>query len=451
MSCNPSYLSSLQAKRVLLLDGVMNILEGFTDYEQLALSSLTLNDRESTSGIRDNRSPCEQGQSPTSLPIIMNVLSAIPADLVSHRYLPKLAAWVAGLPFQLGDTLVVQHGEDHTIWLSEYKRRMEAYLSRRSRHRASLSIEGGSEILTGGVTEGQSLCLLGLMLSEAFALQDDRDQVQLFFFACELLLGIIYISNETYSGMRVAACQVLADGLAPMVRVLQQCWHEPYVAAETVRAALILFSGWAAVCDVKEETGRWRWRPLECCVNEVVTLVTARLVSLIKAAANTRYPGCDGEVIGGGDAQVLLSALSAAMDCAISPSRESAKSLTSLAILFHPGVISLRDQCVSLLTKCEKSPLPPTVHTLAIASLEIVVRAQEYLPKKATCTGTGICVGDEPECIGEKFCLSNPEKVVFSLLQHKVEGRIVSQNGSIGEGERLKPHAKNVTNSLRVS
>lgn len=61
---------------------------------------------------------------------------------------------------------------------------------------------------------------------------------------------VFFLAAFLYS----CVAQVLANGLSPLVRLLRQCWHEPYVAPESVRAALVLFGGWAAVAasDAKE-------------------------------------------------------------------------------------------------------------------------------------------------------------------------------------------------------
>lgn len=219
---------------------------------------------------------------------------------------------------------------------------------------------------------------------------------------------------------------MLATGLVPLLKILRQCWHEPYVAAKTVQAALVLFSAWAVVSDAHEEVRGWRWKPLEGCVEEVVTFVTARLESSIEAASKGTF------AVEGGDAKILLGALSAAINCVDAAPLNTADGCEVRAPAFHAGAVALRDRCASLLTDGGQSPLPPTAHLLGIASLEIVVRAQGKMTSpKSGRNGNQ----DEPGCISRCFSLATAEAVVRSLLHNNVEGRVVSQDGSIGRGE----------------
>ncbi|CAN0469110.1 unnamed protein product, partial [Ectocarpus sp. 12 AP-2014] len=85
-----------QAKRVLLLDGVVRLLVDYTDYEELAVCY-------------------SQPSLSTSLGLVTSVLSALPLELVRDRYLPLLATWVGRLPLELDDgtplvAASVQHG-----------------------------------------------------------------------------------------------------------------------------------------------------------------------------------------------------------------------------------------------------------------------------------------------------------------------------------------------------
>lgn len=243
--------------------------------------------------------------------------------------------------------------------------------------------------------------------------------------------------------------QVLANGLSPLVKVLQQCWRNTYMATETVHAALILFSSWAAVCDGREEARGWRWSPLKACVDEVVTLVTARLGSLIEAASNARCRnGSDSTVVGGSDVRVLLNALSAATSCVDSdPEGEQANPTAA----FHPGVVTLRAGCVSLLTKRRESPLPPATHLLTVACLEIIARAQSGMPTPSVSSAeVGVVDCELPRPVSGCFPLTDAEQVVRSLLQTKVEGRIASRDGSIGQGERWSTLLHNAFNQQQT-
>lgn len=142
---------------MLLLDGVVQILEAFTDYEGVALASPL-----PSGGFTSARNTDVDHSNPSipSLGVVLAILSAIPVDLAKHRYLTRLATWVAGL-LQRGDTLSVKSPDDHTLWLGMYRELIAVYLQGR----------------VGHLADGRNLCLLGLLLSEGFALEDDRDQV----------------------------------------------------------------------------------------------------------------------------------------------------------------------------------------------------------------------------------------------------------------------------------
>lgn len=263
--------------------------------------------------------------------------------------------------------------------------------------------------------------------------------------------------------------KILAGGLSPLVRVLRKCWHEPYVSPETVEAALVVFGAWAAVSDdtgrdYEGETGEehggggggrgarvewWRWSPLEATVSEVVTLVAVRLVSLMEegqeeavTAFTSSQRSCDASGGGDGgraadesatgrDAQILLMALdAAAAAAAASPwglrgyqhqARPPAAAGPASSFSSHPSVVALGGKCVSLLSAGGGGGvrLPPTTHLLAIASLEVIVRARgggggEGLPAAGW---------DEARC----------KEVAVSLLLNKVEGRVTSS--STGKGD----------------
>ncbi|CAM9905591.1 unnamed protein product, partial [Hapterophycus canaliculatus] len=435
-----------QAKRVLFLDGIVRLLVGFTDYGELALSF-----------------PSQPSSSclPPPLLLVASILSALPLELVRDRYLSQLATWVAGVslgrrpaPAEDGDdngslpaavaTARRNTGEEgqRSHWLV-FTKRVEGFLGRRRSARSGGGGHGGGDggpVERRGISEGRHLCLLGLVLSEGFAIREDRDEV-------------------------------LAKGLSPLVQLLRQCWHEPYVAADTVQAALVLFSAWAAVSDVKTSGGcgggrhdrgeksragerRWRWRPLGAVASEVVTLVTARLGELIEVAAHAPIRSCSSNGGGGGDggdggdgdgggdatgrdAHVLLMALDAAAAAAAAADTFSS----------HPGVVALGDSCASLLSAaaCRQrgeedeggAPcrLSPTAHLLAIASLEIIVRPR---------AGAGAPQEDGKRsrslpAAAREWGAQRCRDVVLSLLQKKVEGRVVTSSNkhrgsSIGKG-----------------
>ncbi|CAN0175738.1 unnamed protein product, partial [Scytosiphon promiscuus] len=368
-----------QAKRVLFLDGIVRLLLGFTDYGELALS---IPSRPPSSSL------------PPPLPLVASILSALPLELVRDRYLSQLATWVAG--FSLGRRLSTSgdstdEREQRFPWLM-FTRRVEGFLGRRRSTGGGHGRGDAGLAERRGISEGRHLCLLGLVLSEGFAIREDRSQL-------------------------------LADGLSPLVQLLRQCWHEPYVAADTVQAALDSDEHGE---KSRAEARRWRWRPLEAVVSEVVTLVTTRLSELIELAArsstqqscsmkdggdNTRsHSGGDST---GRDAHTLLTALDAA----------AAAAATAQSFSSHPGVVGLGDRCASFLSSaaCRQGVdgsgaprrLSPTAHLLAIASLEIIKdeKSSEFLPAAARDWGGKRC-----------------KDVVLSLLQNKVEGRVVTSS-----------------------
>lgn len=225
---------------------------------------------------------------------------------------------------------------------------------------------------------------------------------------------------------------MLLSGLSPLVRILSKCWKDHYISGRRVRAALVLFSAWNATVDVRDEAESWRWEPLEACFDEVINHVASRLGWLIENLRITRSPsekarsGVDGE-----DAQVLLAALSEAIKSTASTARFSAYPRTHRSPVAHSTAVKLRDRCVSLLTARQEACLPPAAHLLAIASLEIVVRAQGLLQSQEV----ELPDRHQSRHVGGALPSASAARVVLSLLQNKVEGRIASQSGSIGQGE----------------
>lgn len=176
-------VSVVQAKRILLLDGVIHILGAFTDYANLGRSSSTL-EGQPLAGRPEERRHEVLGEQDSSFPLlnlVAAVLSAIPGDLAKERYLPQLASWVASLFRGRSDSPVMQDAEEHTLWLGVYKKRMERYLRQdvvpKTGNVGELGAKAGSSRLVRGDDEGRSLCLLGLMLSEGFSRENERDQV----------------------------------------------------------------------------------------------------------------------------------------------------------------------------------------------------------------------------------------------------------------------------------
>lgn len=157
---------------MLLLDGVVQILETFTDYEQLVVSLPAQH---------------EIFVSP-SLSLVMSVLSAIPVDLVKRCYLPQLATWLAALPVQREGPgsvdgtgwvdctgSVDDQSKQQKLRMEMYRRRIAAYVEGKNEHTGTADRDRGK--LAGDIAEGRSLSVLGLVLSEDFKHENDCYQV----------------------------------------------------------------------------------------------------------------------------------------------------------------------------------------------------------------------------------------------------------------------------------
>lgn len=220
---------------------------------------------------------------------------------------------------------------------------------------------------------------------------------------------------------------MLANGMAPLATALWSCWKNHYIGGRRVHNALVLFSAWSATVDVRDESERWRWAPLVVCVDSIVNLVGTRLGWLIEGA---------GDKVDGEDALVLLSALSEALKFTAYTAHCSTPPLRSPAI--HATAVTLRDRCVSLLAARRDFSLPPAAHLLTIASLEIVVGAEELLRSHEDELWHTAIPDREQGCVVHGVLSSaSAASVVLSLLRNKVEGRIASQSGSIGQGEGI--------------
>lgn len=237
--------------------------------------------------------------------------------------------------------------------------------------------------------------------------------------------------------MFCAVRQMLANGIAPLVNALWSCWNNHYIGGRRVHTALVLFSAWSATVDVRDESERWRWAPLAVCVDSIVNLVGTRLGWLVERTGDTESlsrSGTDSRGVDGEDALVLLAALSEALKSTALTAHCSTLARQPPAI--HTTAVKLRDRCVSLLTARRELPLPPAAHLLAIASLEIVVRAQGLLQSQEDgLAQTTLPDRDQPCVVDGVLSSASAASVVLCLLRNKVEGRIASQSGSIGQGE----------------
>lgn len=166
-------------------------------------------------------------------------------------------------------------------------------------------------------------------------------------------------------------------------------------------------------------------------MEEVITLVTTRLRILIKAASKIQGPkDNDWGVVSGSETQVLLGALSSVYSCVKSATDNSSTQSRGQTLVSHPGPSVLRDQCVRLLIECRDAPLPPMAHLSAVACLDIILQAQlssTSLKNRSEPGGEVVQIVEPP---------SSADRVVRSLLEKKLEGRIMSQDGCCGTGER---------------
>lgn len=152
------------------------ILGAFTDYERMAISSPVPGGLVSTVGHRANSGHVDLGL------LVMAVLAAIPPDLAKRRYLSALASWVAGLFPRDTGRLELHAMDEHALWRGMYGDLLERYLQAGvdlsakvlDPHKESSSDSSGTTINSWG---GRVLCMFGLIISESFALNSDREQV----------------------------------------------------------------------------------------------------------------------------------------------------------------------------------------------------------------------------------------------------------------------------------
>lgn len=152
-------------------------MEAFTDYENPALY-VHLGNEVCPSRSGDGNIS-EKESSPQALEIVMDILSAIPGDLITHRYLPQLARWVSNFRCRHDSTSENQDPEEHVLWSVEFKGRVEAYLSWRKRRNTAQTgtRDGKGRNLEKQSVKGRKLGLLGLVLSEGFASKKKRGEV----------------------------------------------------------------------------------------------------------------------------------------------------------------------------------------------------------------------------------------------------------------------------------
>lgn len=164
-----------QAKRELLLDGVMGILGAFTDFEELSLLWSVPDPQTDGGGYRNTKGCglCESDRLPPVFSLVTSIFSAIPADLAMTRYMSHLADWVSNMPLKVNGASDMQYGEKHVLWLDMFKDCVKTCLTR-------TDIDT-TESTGDADAEGRNLCLLGMVLSQGFAFQENRQQVH---FAC---------------------------------------------------------------------------------------------------------------------------------------------------------------------------------------------------------------------------------------------------------------------------
>lgn len=170
------FFSCLQAQRVLVLDGMVHILGAFTDYERIKTSLPIPGGLVSTAGPGGNN-----GHRDLVL-LVMAVLAAIPEDLAKRRYLATLVSWINGLFSRDPGGLEVWAVDEQRLWRGMYRDLLERYLQ------AGVNLSskgpdphGQSNSNSPGTTSGggRVLCMVGLIVSESFALNSDREQVRM--------------------------------------------------------------------------------------------------------------------------------------------------------------------------------------------------------------------------------------------------------------------------------
>lgn len=202
---------------------------------------------------------------------------------------------------------------------------------------------------------------------------------------------------------------------------------------QTLRAGLELFNGWAAMTEGTGGTRGWMLRPLFSHLDDVATLVASRLEVMIDSTSNSgSEEGSRGQAVGGHDARVLLAALHGVHVCLKEKNRHNPTALR-FALASVPEVIRLRARCVDILLRSGQAPLPPAVHLLAVASLEIILRAQLDTESDDSMLGSDAVATLAGEVPSEPSHTTCGVKLVIALLQGKLEGRIASKGGGSGE------------------
>lgn len=159
---------------------MVHILGAFTDYERVTTSLPLPSGALATTAPRDSSLPRDR------VTLVLAVLSAIPENLAKDRYLSKLAGWVAGV-FSRDDQLQVV--DEHTLWYGIFKGSLERHLRSGVQVGAKMlgpHTESNVSSNTGG-WNGRMLCTFGLIVSESFALSNDREEVCMVHGICSTL------------------------------------------------------------------------------------------------------------------------------------------------------------------------------------------------------------------------------------------------------------------------
>lgn len=151
---------------------MVHILGAFTDYERVTTSLPLPSGALAASPPRDSNVPRDR------VALVLAMLSAIPENLAKGRYRSKLASWVAGI-FSRDDQLQVV--DEHTLWNGIYKGSLERHL-RSGVHVGTKKLDPQMENSVSSITsgwKGRMLCTFGFLMSESFALSNDREQVRM--------------------------------------------------------------------------------------------------------------------------------------------------------------------------------------------------------------------------------------------------------------------------------
>ncbi|CAM9892703.1 unnamed protein product, partial [Discosporangium mesarthrocarpum] len=361
-----------QVKRVVLLDGVVHLLLGTTDY-----SDQTIEVGSPTQGM-------------PSLEVATSILSCFPKDLVVQRYSAQLSTWFHGF-YQNDDVLCTKSNGSDGKWLEVFCSDVSAFLR--------TGQGGGGGVLNSDITTVSTGAPGGIPIGERLEGNGTG--------AGGLCVALFVLSEALSESEEDEREQAMSRVLYPLTRVLDKCYSHPYIAPGTLFAALAFLSEWVGLhlpaprsADPGMTAGGlpWRLTPLRRCVDEVVELIASRLESVLSAGALQEL-FCGGKDTGTRndhrslelEAGVLIDALSSLVErfpeaCFMAPQMAGATNSSPGEVhnlpSLKPCLSALRRKCVAVISPpldappsgTSSAPSPTTagnVSTMAVATATI--------------------------------------------------------------------------------